>query len=139
MVPGGAGEGRPSQVFQLSSCHCGRMTSASVPTLREGDRFSEVAAGGLRGEEFVKGKMEGAGIKRHKIKETLGSKEGSALKGKGRSKKSKQPKREKRENRGRKARETRMTLEYQLEEDARKMAMATSHMSAGQIEGVRKE
>lgn len=67
---------------QLSSCHPGRMTSASIPSLWGGDRFSERAVGGLCREEFRKGKMEGSGISMR----VLGSKEGPALKEKGRVK-----------------------------------------------------
>lgn len=50
---------------QFSSCHPGRMTSASIPSLQGGDRFSERAVGGLCTEVFRKGKMEGSGISRH--------------------------------------------------------------------------
>lgn len=49
---------------QLSSCHPGKMTSASVPRLQRGNRFSERAVGGLCREGFRKGKMEGSGISR---------------------------------------------------------------------------
>lgn len=47
---------------KLSGCHCRRGTRAGVPSPREGDRFGERAAGGLNGEGFRKGKVEGAGI-----------------------------------------------------------------------------
>lgn len=49
---------------QHSSCHSGRVTSASIPSLRGGDRFSERAVGGLCREVFRKGKMEDSGISR---------------------------------------------------------------------------
>lgn len=60
-VPGGAGEGRPrsGQTVRLS---LPEGTRAGVPSPREGDRFGKRAAGGLNGEGFRKGKVEGAGI-----------------------------------------------------------------------------
>lgn len=75
------------------------MTSVGVTTPWEGDRFSERAAAGLRGEGFGKRKMEDAGIGRHEIKETPREQRRVHSERKRQREKRKQPKREERDQR----------------------------------------
>ena len=83
-------------MFRLPSCRCGRMTSAGIPTPRERDKFGERTAGGLCGEGFRKGKMEGTGTGRREIKKASGEQRRVRAERKRQSEKSRQPRREER-------------------------------------------
>lgn len=91
---------------RLSGCHCRRGTRAGIPSPREGDRFGERAAGGLRGEGFGKGKVEGT-----ESKEVPGEQRRVRTARRRQRERSREPERGgKRETRGRKARERRARL-----------------------------